>query len=442
METTMGIGDREVFEALQETRTDEVVPEAWGGYFDAGDWDRRIQHLRVARLLFELTEQFPDYVSQVTLNIPESANDRPDVADEALWGLDFFRRLQMADGGIRGGIESAEHPNFGETSWQDSLAVMAYAPDIWSSYEYAGVAARAARWLEGSDSDVASIYRQSALDAMAYAETHLVEEGDLSHRVTDSRNLAAIELYALTDEERWHQIFLETTVFVDGDRETYEWQHHNQRDAAYVYARLSENRVDETVRQHAEAALLREGNQAIQQTNNTAFKWTKRNPYAPIGWGESFGPLKAIALLRAHSITQDPRFIEAAILSTQFATGANPCNTTFTTGLGQRYPQNPLVIDARMANESPPSGITVYGPLDLKQFDDYWFVTQLLAPHLMPAPSAWPTTEAYFDLYHFPAVSEFTIQQTIAPTQYTLGYLAAQANNTSKVFHDSESLSD
>lgn len=428
METTMGLGDRPVFKALQETRTNELVADAWGGYFDAGDWDRRIQHLQVARLLLELVDLFPDYFAGVNLDIPESSNDWPDVVDEAMWGLDFFRRLQTAEGGIRGGIESAAHPKFGETSWQESLDVMAYAPDAWSSYEYAGVAARAARWLETSSPDIAAVYRESSLAAMNYAEDHL-SEGISSHRVTDSRNLAAIELYSLTGENRWHQIFLDTTVFIDGDLETYQWQHHDQRDSAYIYARLSQDSVDREVQKNATSALLREGDRAANQGKNTAFQWTKNDPYVPLGWGNSFGAPKAIALLRAHSLSQDPRYLKSALSATQFSAGANPSNTVFTTGLGHRSPQHPLIIDARISSDSLPPGITVYGPLDLVQFRDYWFVDQFLAKQLMPAPQAWPPTEAYFDLYHFPAVSEFTIQQTIAPTAYTWGYLAAQSTH-------------
>ena len=140
LEVDMGLGDRPAFEALTSTKTDQIVPNAWGGYFDAGDWDRRIQHLAVPRGLLELHNLFPNYFKPVNLKIPESTNSLPDILDEALWSLDFFRRLQTADGGIRGGIESAEHPKFGEASWQESQTVMAYAPDVWSSYLYAGVA--------------------------------------------------------------------------------------------------------------------------------------------------------------------------------------------------------------------------------------------------------------------------------------------------------------
>ena len=122
-------------------KTDELVTGAWGGYMDAGDWDRRIQHLISSLYLLDLAEQFPSYFRKLSLNIPESGTDVADIVDEAMFNLDCYRRMQTADGGIRGGIESAEHPNMGEASWQESLTIMAYEPGSWSSYYYAGVAA-------------------------------------------------------------------------------------------------------------------------------------------------------------------------------------------------------------------------------------------------------------------------------------------------------------
>ena len=148
IDTGNGLNQKDTnFGNLVKGKTDEIVPDAWGGYMDAGDWDRRIHHLKVSRLLLDLADQFPEYFASVSLNIPESGNGLPDVVNEALFNIDCYRRLQTLDGGVRGGIESSEHPRRGEASFQESLDVMAYAPDAFSSYVYAGAAARAAHWL-------------------------------------------------------------------------------------------------------------------------------------------------------------------------------------------------------------------------------------------------------------------------------------------------------
>ena len=41
--------------------------------------------------------------------------------------------------------------------------MMAYAPDAFSSYVYAGVAATAAGWLAARDTGKAAVYRESAV---------------------------------------------------------------------------------------------------------------------------------------------------------------------------------------------------------------------------------------------------------------------------------------
>lgn len=423
MEVDQGIGKQDAFAALLATQTDEVVPNAWGGYFDAGDWDRRIQHLEAMRLLLELAELFPDYFKTANLNIPESSNNLPDVIDEALWGLDFFRRLQTSDGGIRGGIESASHPRIGETSWQESHRVMAYTPDIWSSYIYAGTAARAAHWLKGRVPQLSQQYQQSALRAMAYAEKiYASQSSGLPQTVLDERNLAAIELFRLTGDNRWHQLFLQTTAYKDAKKEMYDV---GQKDAVFVYLRLQNPEVNQTIRQNALNALLREADMSAALTDRTGFKWTKAHPYHPIAWGVSVGAPKAITLVRAHYLTGRPQYLRAAILASQLPLGANPDNMSFTTGLGQRTPQHPLILDQRIMGWAPPPGITVYGPLDLVQFNDTWIIP-LLKNVVFPPIARWPVLETYFDIFRYPAATEFTIMQTIGPSAYTWGYLAAR----------------
>ena len=254
--------DQGNFGNLVKGKTLHVVENAWGGYMDAGDWDRRIQHLIVSRYLIELAELYPDYFNGLSLNIPESANSLPDVIDEALFNLDCYRRMQTAEGGIRGGIESAEHPRHGEASWQESLDVMAYAPDSWSSYVYAGVAAGCSVVVCG----MRNSHRCTgdALRAMQWAEAKATElqqstawstiQEDARSAIRDARNLAAAELYRLTGEDSWHQVFLSTTKFSDATAELAVWPSHDQAEAAWVYLRTRQPGLNVSVQRNCRAA--------------------------------------------------------------------------------------------------------------------------------------------------------------------------------------------
>lgn len=444
LEVDMGLGEQDAFETLVARKTEVEVPDAWGGYFDAADWDRRIQHLTVPRNLLELYTLFPEHFKSKPLNLPESDNALPDIVDEALWSIDFFRRLQTSEGGIRGGVESAAHPQWGEGSWQESLTVMAYAPDVWSSYLYAGVAARAANVLMRYDEPLAERYESSALRAMVYAESRYVSsdyvEGKKLHQVKDDRNLAALELYRLTGDRQWHDLFLETTVFTDPTAEVFVHGQQSQRDAAFLYAQLasaqpasrsagdSPLQVDTQVQANAKAALLRAAERQVMLTRTTAFGWSRRDPDAPVGWRNGLGAPTAIDILRAHALTGRDDYLQAGISSTQFAAGANPANLVFTTGMGDRSPQNPLIIDQRITGQSPPPGITLFGPADFDFYKDYWLLN-VIATHTFPKPRQWPIAENYFDIYSNPIGAEFTVHY-MADSAYTWGYLAARESAT------------
>jgi endoglucanase len=421
---------------LPQSRTPELVPNASGGYFDAGDWDRRVQHVEVSRSLIELAELFPAYIDRVKLQIPESATPLPDVIDEALWNLDFYRRLQTPDGGIRGGIQSAQYPKYGEASWQETLPVLAYAPDPWASYCYVAGAAQIAHWFEDSGNQnsalaksLAKTYRDSASRAMAYAEREYAKPLEPSRQhfqVRDARNLAALAMLRLTQEPRWGKLFAATTVFSDPKAPIYRWNSHDQKDAAFLYLRLPASLTNPQLNQNIRSAFLRDADRAVANTQQSGYKWAKDDDTAPIGWGNSWGAPKTVTLLRAHALTQDPKYIQAAMLATQFSIGANPLNLTYTTGLGHRSPQHPLITDHRISGQAPPPGITVYGPLDPIDNPDEWYI-DMMKGQIYPAYATWPATEMFLDVYVATAMDEFTVMQTIAPTAYTWGYFAARA---------------
>ncbi|MEM9003854.1 MAG: hypothetical protein AAGE59_10050, partial [Cyanobacteria bacterium P01_F01_bin.86] len=100
----------------------------------------------------------------------------------------------------------------------------------------------------------------------------------------------------------------------------------------------------------------------------------------------------------------------------------------YTTGLGNRSPRHPLIVDQRILGVAPPPGITLYGPLDLSKpnYKNYWFVKRMLRGHIFPEAAAWPTTEVYVDVHLNVAMTEFTVFQTMGPAAYVWGYLSAQ----------------
>lgn len=431
LDSDMGLGQTDVFAYFASNgNTDRPMTGVVGGYFDAGDWDRRIQHVDASRNLLELYELFPEYYSTLSLNIPESNNNLPDVIDEAIWNLDFYRQLQTADGGIRGGIHPLNDPKYGETSWTNSYPFYVYAPDPWSSYIYASGAAQLAFSLEKIDANLSNIYRESAIRAFSYAERELAnnERDAANFQIQDKRNLAALELYRLTRDQSYNQVFLETTGFQDSSASIKENNVRDQRDAAFLYARMPRELVDSKVQRNARNAFLEKANETMGQGSVNAFKWLKNdNQYYPLTTGNSLGSVKGQTVLRAYYLTDDVAYLQSALLGTQYSLGANPDNLSYTTGLGTRSVENPFVVDQRVTGQKAPPGITVYGPMDAQLSPDYWLFGELRK--LVDIESqARPLTENFYDLHISALTNEFTIHESIAPTMYTWGFLAARTD--------------
>jgi endoglucanase len=426
--------DTDNFGNLIAGRTEKLANNAWGGYQDAGDWDRRVFHLRCSRLHLELLSLFPRFFASLDLGIPESGNSLPDLLDEALYNIDCYKRMQEVDGGIRGGIEAEAHPREGEASWQESLSVMAFAPDIWSSYYYAGVGARAAYLLEQRKDVSAPAYRRTAILAMEWAEKRFrdwVSDSGIPRKpktVRYERQLAALELYRLTRDPRWHTVFREDLVLENPDTRD-PFMDANVGDAAFLYATMSEDLTDPDLRKSARAAVLADADRALQFQTRNAFGLTSSDPGRDLQAG-FFSTPDAVQLCRAHHLTGDARYLEAVVRATQYSLGANPSNLVYTTGLGMNPPRNPLHIDSRVTGQKAPAGITVYGQFDYSRHRDeeemIWPVKHYLEKVCVPDPYSWPVMEAYFDIYRWPLVNEWTPQQTMGTVSYVWGYLAAR----------------
>jgi endoglucanase len=261
---------------------------------------------------------------------------------------------------------------------------------------------------------------------MDYAEAAFaVHDYDpLPVQASDARNLAAADLFKLTGDARWHEVFLATTRFNTPGAALAGWP-DDQRDAAFTYLRTPN--ADPATQEIARAALLAEADYGVWLGAQTGFRWTKGDSGAPISWGGVSAPnIKSV--LRVHAITGDEKYLRTAVLAAQVSAGANPVNLCYTTGVGHTWPRRPLWIDSHnRGGMLPPPGLTVYGPLDIVSFGQQEdFAVQLIRPHLYPAPEAWPALEFYFDVFMFPQSTEFTVMQTMGPNSYTWGYLAAR----------------
>ncbi len=420
-------GDGNIFEKLSAAKTDEIIPDAWGGYMDAADWDRRPLHIQVSRMLLDLYEMSPETFDALALKLPESDNQLPDLLDEACWLIDFHLRTQTPEGGIRPGIESSEHPRRGEGSWQESLTIMAYAPGPSMSYRYAGVATHASLVLQKLDPERAKNYCDSAMKAFDWAEAH----ADDSEATAEERMLAAAELFRMTGEEKWQQIFLAKSRFSKPEA-TYSGNKIRgpnfdvQDEAGWVYLQTNQSKMDQAVKDNVKRALLDSADGNIASMATTAFKWIPSKFRFGL-YGTTCNP-DAVTLVRAHHLTGEPKYLQATVLACQYAAGANPQTLCYTTGVGLNPIKRPIHEDSYVSSQMPPPGLTVFGAIDpaLRTQRGHTKAEDNIENSLYPAAQNWPITESYFDLGMHPPMTEYTVNNTITPTAYVWGYLAAR----------------
>ena len=419
--------DRELFAPLVAGATGETVPEAWGGHFDAGDWDRRVQHLFIVGQVVDLLELWPEALAGLELNIPESGDAVPDLLDEVLWSVDLYRRLQHEDGSVPGGIETAAGPQAGTTSWTDTQTAYVYAPDPWSTFIYAGAAARVAVYLQDVDPERAQSYRDSALAAAGWAAEQPAEpDPDAAAAVADQRMVAAAALFRLTGDPTWETAMAEVAGLVAGPVDSLVCTSRPICDAAWTYLRADEATADPAIRANAVDSVVTTAADRLADADGTGYGWAVDNPFRPLITGGGPSVPKVEELVRGFVLTGDPAYRRAAVMAGSFALGANPLDTSFVTGLGQRNPRYPLIVDVEGAEGLPLwPGVPVYGVHDLNRDSREWFLEALTTERAMPDPLTVPVLNSWYDIQNYGPMAEFTVAQTFGASIFAYGALAA-----------------
>ena len=430
VEDPNGRGNGEPFVDLVGARTGNEVEDAWGGHFDAGDWDRRVQHLWLARRLTDLVELFPDTTGALELNIPESGDDVPDLLDEARWTIDLFARLQSEDGAVRGGIEAESYSLDGATSWTETLDVFAYAPDAWSTSIYAGVAADMAFVLDRYDSGAAAQYLESAVRAMQWAEGNLGTVPDGDEDLNVQRAIAAVSLYRATGDEQWHDLFLSLSPLTSGNDPT-PCVLATSCESNWRYATLPAELGRDDVRDRAATSIIDIADQLLFVGETTAFGWAPEGPNIQLIWSNGPSIPHSVGIMRAFLLTGDQQYRDQAVRNATFALGGNPAGITYITGVGSENPRQPLLVDQRNAGLPIWPGTPIYGVFTSWQLPDWYLNFFLRDAGATPDPAEWPTLHNFFDQGVFAGHSEFTVQQSHGEAIWTFGALNGTVGFTS-----------
>jgi endoglucanase len=417
----MAGGNINQFAELPKRTTGKTL-NYWGGWHDAGDWDRRALHLDNAAQLLDVFCLFPALLKDGDLKIPESGNGVADIVDEALWCVDFFMRGQTAAGGVRGGIESEGHPAFNTCSWKDPLHLYAYAEDAQSSYRFAWCACKAARALQLSGrTQIAKKYMLAAEKAFAWAGDNGGKE------LRDLRNAAAAELFALTQKDNYHQTYKETSVWSRNPKASVqEHKKHDQSSGSFSYARyVPVGKADPVLQASVRRAVIAQGNEWCDSSDKRAFRFAA-HMWRPLNWGLATSP-SVSPLIKAYAVTRDKKYADAVAETCAMTLGGNPLNLVWVTGLGKKRVTELLHIDSW--RQSDPQdvhdvvpGLVPSGPVRFKNWSRG--IHGFSQKSFFPSIEQWPPLEQYAGNRYDPGQNEHT-PNSIAPAAQAYAFMYA-----------------
>ncbi len=423
------------------------VTGIWGGYQDAGDWDTIGHHLSATYDLLGLYDLNPAAFARLKLSLPaeEMSNHLPDILDEALWQMPLWKRLQLPDGGVRGGYGDGWGCYRGETSSMLRYAGV-YCVDHETTLHYAAAAGRAARVLAAYDQKLSTEYLESAQRAWTWAETHAREDDpayqkvlqfalDLPKRLRDKRAMAAVELLAATGDPAYDAAFKKSSELA-GDAQLYL----DQLEADFSYARLPDKLGDPDWKRRAVERITAYADHAIEFSRKNAFDIiTGHRTDMPMIFVSRYFSTPAaggLALIYAYELTQKPIYLAASVQGANYSLGANPDNLSYCTGVGENAQHFNFIVDAQVTGQQPDKivGHIPYGQGNegnaMSRRANGWVQQWLLnfepTKKMVPNWFDWPVTEQYIDFARYPLHNENCFNQTTVPAACYWFYLATR----------------
>jgi endoglucanase len=226
------------------------------------------------------------------------------------------------------------------------------------------------------------------------------------------RSLAAADLYRMTGEKKWHDLFLTTFEI-----------HHEE--ANWVYLQTKRERDSEKV-ELCRSELIRAADKILGEQQKVGFRWSRRGAGdEDWKWGLFSRPEGGDVLVRAWRLTGEPRFRRGMVLAAQMGLGANPNNVVYTSGLGRNPMRNVFYHDTLCQGIAFPAGLVAFGPVNPATSTTGMFSQiEAVAAFFVPAHAAWPQTEFCVDTGRVHVIDEHTPDATSGQATYLWGSLA------------------
>lgn len=419
-----------------------------GGYHDAGDFDQRPMHTVVPQLLMRAYETSPELFHDNQLNLPESGNGIPDLLDEALWGISAWEALQESDGGVRMGVETYRHPNGFYFANNDPLPYWTYSRDANTSARAAGLFAQAATLLRTLDPKRSASLAKRAVAAYRYAIENGASPYYLFYADGELFRLTAKQDYKVAFEARWtnlarqpwvlprmalNQLAFPDYLAIDpqGAMPDYWLAYATNIGTPTLFSILYADNGktldpkwgNKTIKSQISESLTTLADQL--QLSIFESSHAHRNPRPgnnSLNWGAGINSARYLdvimARLRLGELNPErlQGYEDALSLACDYILGCNPTGLSFITGLGSRFPLEPLHLDSLSFLKSPKRqampGIPVFGPITNLGEAPYLRSARLC---FYPPIEKTPPMLRYADVRVMVPCNEFSVWEMQAP---------------------------
>lgn len=418
-----------------------------GGWHDAGDYGRYVATAAVSlHTLFSAYELYPQKYHDGAWDIPESGNAIPDLLDEVKWELDWLRAMQSdSDGGV---FHKVTTTDWADSMPEDDLETLWISPKTTqATAQFAAVMAAASRHFELRMPDFATGCLAQAEAAWSFLAAHPDtfppngfvnpvgigggEYGDPLGDV-DERAWAAAELYKATGESSYHDAFTLYWLQNAPNWGWNDWQHH-QLKASWAYATTEFPVNAEWLEDIKDATRSDLDLKLVVRTDANLYRDAHRSDVLEwIGWGSFAQSTEySFEFIKGSYLLQDESYLPYAKINLGPQLGNNPQGISYITGIGSRYPMNPLQGPSdRDGVIEPVPGIPVFGPAaHLPLSNEYYYQAQAtdnLFPSGEQVYDPYPVLRRYYDIFELVQMSEFTITDS-AITTATFGFFGAGA---------------
>ncbi len=311
------------------------------GWYDAGDYNKYIVNAGVTvSTMLTFFENFPESVPDNYLNIPESGNGVSDLLDEIKYELDWAETMQDTDGGVFFKLTSKSFSGFIKPQ-DDTSERFVVGKSTSSALNFAAMFAQAARIWKNIDPSLSETYIQKAKLAWNWALKNpdvefrnpedIFTGGYGSNDFKGDFYWAGAQLYTSTGEPAYLEYITANKVdfaFIPSEN----WKNY-LKNLGYYALLVPGSKLPEPEKTSISGAILAEADIQIANLEKNPY----RQPLNTFVWGSNSDVLDlGIIFAQAYKISNDKKYLNAAIETTDYIFGKNAPGISFVTGFGSK----------------------------------------------------------------------------------------------------------